>query len=184
VAAARELRSCRPAHSCPARSLGRCSRRSVGPRAVSALVAATGIDLIGSGVFVTDPVGGFPPVTAGEGGSGDSAPAETVLTREGTLHNLCAISIFAGIPAAGLASALAAARRRDYRWTCYSAGSSFVMVGSFLPFGASSGRVPRLAGKGGGFQRMSIASGFGWLNTLSPRALSSQRHPQTSFCQR
>jgi len=51
------------------------------------------------------------------------------------------------------------------------------MVGSFLLFGASFGRVPRLAGKGGAFQRISIASGFGWLTVLSLRALSSLRRP-------
>ncbi len=135
------------------------------------LVAAAGIGLIGSGVAVTDPMGGFPPVTPGEDGSGDAAPAEITLTREGKLHNLCAIPIFAGIPVAGLVSALVAARRTDYRWAFYSAGSSLVMVGSFLLFGASFGRVPRLAGKGGVFQRISVASGFGWLAVLSLRAL-------------
>jgi len=98
-------------------------------------------------------------------------------TREGKLHNLCAVPIFAGLPVAGVASALDAARRRDYRWAGYSAGSSLLMVGSFLLFGASFGRVPRLAGKGGAFQRISIASGFGWLTVLSLRALSSLRRP-------
>ncbi len=90
------------------------------------------------------------------------------------LHNLCAIPIFAGIPVAGLASALAAARRKDYGWACYSAVSSLSMAGNFLLFGAAFGeRVPRLLRKGGIFQRMSIAAGFGWLSALSLRCLSS-----------
>ena len=38
-----------------ARGLGRCPRRSVGPRVVPALVAAAGPGLIGSGLFITDP---------------------------------------------------------------------------------------------------------------------------------
>lgn len=161
-------------YSCAARGLGRCPRRSVGPRAIPALVAGVGIGLIGSGVFVTDPVGGFAPGTSDdEERSDDSGTTGSAPTCEGRLHNICAIPIFAGIPVAGLVSAAAGVRSRDYRWACYSAGSSFVMVGSFLLFGRAFGGMSRLAGKGGIFQRISIASGFGWLTALSLRALSS-----------
>lgn len=162
-------------YSYAARGLGRCPRRSVAPRAVPALVAAVGIGLVGSGVFVTDPVGGFPPVTPDEDRSDDGGLAGTALTLEGRLHNICAVPIFVGIPVAGLASAVAAARSRDYRWACYSAGSSLLMAGSFLLFGRAFGGVSRLAGKGGIFQRISIVSGFGWLTALSLRAMSSLR---------
>jgi hypothetical protein len=96
-----------------------------------------------------------------------------VPTRSGRLHNICAIPIFAGIPVAGLASAAAAIQSKDYRWACYSAGSSLVMLGSFLLFGGAFGGVSRLAGKGGVFQRISIASGCGWLAAPSLRALFS-----------
>ena len=83
-----------------------------------------------------------------------------------------------GIPVAGLASALAAARRKDYGWACYSAASSLSMAGSFLLFGAAFGeRVPRLLRKGGIFQRVSIAAGFGWLSALSLRCLCSAPRP-------
>lgn len=162
-------------YSCAARGLSRCPQRTVYRGAVPALIAAAGIGLIGSGVFVTDPMGGFPPVVCSEDGSNDAARADAATTREGTLHNVCAIPIFAGIPAAGLASAVVAARRRDYRWATYSAGSSLLMVCSFVLMGRAFGGVPRIAGRGGLFQRISIASGFGWLTALSLRALSSLR---------
>ena len=164
-------------YSSAALGLGRCSRQSVAPHIVPSLVAGVGVGLIGSGVFVTDPVSGFPR-TRGKHGSGKSSPAEITLSREGKLHNICAIPIFAGIPVAGLASALVAARRREYHWACLSAGSSLAMVGSFLLFGAAFGHESRLAGKGGVFQRISVASGFGWLTVLSLRALSSLRRSQ------
>ena len=75
----------------------------MGPRAIPALVAGVGIGLIGSGVFVTDPVGGFPPGTSDEERSDDTGAAGSAPTREGGLHNICAIPIFAGIPVACLA---------------------------------------------------------------------------------
>ena len=45
------------------------------------------------------------------------------------------------------------------------------MVGSFLLFGRAFGDVSRVTGKDGTFQRITIASGFGWLTALSLRAL-------------
>ncbi len=160
-------------YCCAARGLSRYSRRAVYPGAVPALVAAAGVGLIGSGVFVTDSLGGFPPVESGEDGSNDAAAVDTTPTREGTLHNVCAVPVFTGIPVAGLASAVVAARRSDWGWATYSAGSSLLMVSSFVLMGRGFGGVPRFAGKGGLFQRISIASGFGWLTALSLRALSS-----------
>ncbi|MGH8997724.1 MAG: DUF998 domain-containing protein [Acidimicrobiales bacterium] len=156
-------------YSCAARELSRCPRRRVGPRAVPVLVAGVGVGLIGSGVFVTDPVSGCRPTTRGEARSG-AANDGTVSTRESRLHNAFAIPIFAGIPIAALASAAAAIRSRDYRWACYSAGSSLAMVGNFALFGAAFGPAPHLGGKGGIFQRLSIVAGFGWLTALSHRA--------------
>ena len=152
-----------------ARALGRCPRRTVGPRAVPALVAGVGLGLVGSGVFVTDPMGGFPSDPPGEEMLPDAAVG-TASTREGRLHNLCAIPIFAGIPLAALAGVAGAVRQRDYRWACYSSASSVAMVGSFLLFGRAFGPESRLAGTAGVFQRLSIAIGFVWLAALSRRA--------------
>ena len=160
-------------YTCAAPGLARCPARRVGLRAVPVLVAGAGIGLIGSGVFVTDPVGGFPPGTPDEERSHGADAIRTASTREGLLHNLCAIPIFVGIPIAALASAATAVRSRDYRWASYSAGSSLMMVASFVVFGRTFGGASDLAGKGGIFQRISIASGIGWLTVLSLRARSS-----------
>jgi len=136
------------------------------------MILAVGVGMTGSGVFVTDPVAGFPPSEqAPDGGSPPSAP-----TRAGKLHNLGAIPIFAGIPAAALTCAGSAARRREYRWAAYCAGSAIGMTGSSALFGAAFGGSPRLVRGGGFFQRISIATGFGWLSALSLRALRASRH--------
>ncbi len=158
-------------YSCAAGGLRRSAGRRVGPRAVPALVAGVGIGLIGSGMFVTDPVGGFPPATSGGASLDhtDSGARETTLA--GRLHDLFAIPIFAGIPVASVASAATALRSRDYRWACYSAASSLAMIGTFALFGSALADGSRLASRGGIFQRLSIASGFSWLTALSLRAV-------------
>ena len=97
----------------------------------------------------------------------------TAPTREGTLHNLCAIPVFAGIPIAAMTAAISAARRGEYRWAGYSAGSAVAMTLASARFGAAFGGAPRLAGRGGLCQRVSITTGFSWLSALSLHALIS-----------
>jgi Protein of unknown function (DUF998) len=148
-------------YSCAAAGLAHSDRRRIGPRAVPALIAGAGIGLIGSGLFVTDYVGDLPS----EGPDMSRGPADacpTRPTRAGQMHNLCGIPVFAGIPIAGLASAATAVRSRDYRWACYSAGSSAAMAGSLFLFGSAIRGQSRLRGKSGILQRISIATGLGW----------------------
>ncbi|HLX88295.1 MAG TPA: DUF998 domain-containing protein [Acidimicrobiales bacterium] len=156
-----------------ASGLACCPRRVVGSRAVPILIGAAGAGLIGSGVFVTDPVAGFPPASSAESGAGIAAPKKSSQSRSGALHNLCAIPVFVGIPVAGVLSAVSAAGHKEYRWAGFSAGSSLAMVGSLVLFGAAFGGTPRLAPNGGLFQRVSIAAVFGWLSALSLRGLAS-----------
>jgi hypothetical protein len=47
------------------------------------------------------------------------------------------------------------------------------MTSAFGLFGAAFVGAPRLAGRGGVFQRISITAGFGWLSVLSLRTLIS-----------
>jgi Protein of unknown function (DUF998) len=158
-----------------ASGLRHCPRRSVGPRSVPTLVAAAGVGLIGSGLFVTDPIGEFATVIPGEDGSDTSIRPRPARTREGDLHNLFAIPIFAGLPIAALASAFGAARHGDGRWAGYSACSGVGMMASFVAFGAAFGPDSRLMGRGGVFQRISVACGLGWVTVLSVRVLTSLR---------
>lgn len=154
-----------------AHGLARTRKRTRGSRVVPTLVVGVGGGLIGSGLFVTDPVAGFPP-SQNDHDEADRAPS-VVPTREGILHNLCAIPIFAGIPIAALTCATFAVRRGQYRWASYSAGSAIAMTTAFVLFGAAFGGAPRLAGRGGVMQRVSITTGFGWLSALALRALTS-----------
>jgi hypothetical protein len=152
-----------------ARGLARSSSPVVGPAVVPALVFAAGVGLIGSGLFVTDPVAGFPPERA-PAGAFDAVP-QAAPTRSGQLHNLCAVPIFIGVPVAALVGAGSAVRRREYRWATYCAGSAIGMASACALFGAAFGGAPTLVPRGGLFQRISIAAGFGWLSAVSFRAL-------------
>ncbi len=154
-----------------ARGLARSPKQTVGPRVVPALIFWVGAGLVGSGLFVTDPVAGFPPSSGDQAGADRSHPVDP--TRSGKLHNLCALPIFAGIPAAALTCATSAARRGEYRWASYSAGSAIAMTSAFVLFGAAFGGAPHLAERGGVFQRISVTAGFGWLTALALRTLTS-----------
>ncbi len=143
------------------------------PRAVPVLFGVVGASLISSGVFVTDPVAGYPPPRSKDASDEHIAPARSVPTVEGTLHNLSAVPIFSGIPLAALASATTAMRRRNYWWAGYSAVSGLGMAGSFVMFGRAFATDQTGAGNGGAFQRVSIAAGFGWLTALALRTRHS-----------
>ena len=123
-----------------ASGIPRAAQPKAEPRAVPIRIGGAGLGLIGSGIFVTDPVAGYPP----RSDVGDGRVAEGVTaTREGGLHTLCAIPIFFGIPLAAQVSAIAAIRERDSRWATYSFGSSMAMVGSFVAMGMAFSEDPR-----------------------------------------
>jgi len=156
-----------------ARGLARAPRGSAGPAVVPALVGGVGIGLVGSGVFATDPVAGFPP--SGEDPDTIHGAPTLATTLEGRLDDLCAIPIFIGIPTAALISAGSAARRREFGWAACCVGSAVGMPAAFALFGAALAGRSGPAGRSGIFQRLSIATGFGWLSALSLRAFRQSR---------
>jgi hypothetical protein len=145
-----------------AAGLARAGDPGAGRRATSALIGAAGAGLLGSAMFVTDPVSGYPPGTPDE---------LTQPTRTGIAHNLGAIPVFVGLPAAALLSSRRAWRDGQRGFALYSAGTAATMLAGTVLAGAGFGQSPRLVRLGGLFQRASIISGFTWLAALSARAL-------------
>src|SRR5262249_27210107 len=137
--------------------LARTRRSRFLSRAGPTVIAAAGLGLIGSGTFSTDPVSGYPPGTP---------PQPAPPTRTGLLHNVCAIPVFAGIPAAALLSARSSMRSGDTAWAAYSSATAVVIVASTALFGQAFAQQPTLVASGGLLQRISIASGFAWLTAL------------------
>jgi Protein of unknown function (DUF998) len=149
-----------------AAGLARAGDPVTGSRAAPALVGAAGAGLIGSAVFTTDPVSGYPPGTP---------EALTQPSRAGTAHNLAAVPVFVGLPAAALACGWRSWRAGQHRFGLYSSGTAVTMLTSMALAGAGFGQSARLVKLGGLFQRASIIAGFAWLTTLSAQALQRGR---------
>jgi uncharacterized protein DUF998 len=137
--------------------------------AAPALIGVAGAGLIGAAVFTTDPVSGYPPGTP-------DAPVHP--TRAGLAHNLAAVPVFVGLPAAALASGWRSWRAGQRRFGLYSAGTAVTMLTTMALAAAGFGQSPRLVNLGGLFQRASIITGFAWLTALSAQAL--RRTPTTA----
>lgn len=137
-----------------------------GSRAADALIGAAGAGLIASAVFTTDPVSGYPPGTP---------DALTEPSRTGAAHNLAAVPVFAGLPAAALVSGWRNWRAGQHRFGLYSGGTALTMLATMALAAAGFGQSPRLVNLGGLCQRASIITGFSWLTILSARALQHER---------
>jgi Protein of unknown function (DUF998) len=144
-----------------AAGLARTGNRPASSRAAPVLIGAAGAGLIGSAVFTTDPVGGYPPGTPG---------TLTRPTRGGIAHNLAAVPVFGGLPAAALISSRRAWRAGERGFALYSAATAVTVPATMALAAAGFGRSPRMAPLGGLFQRASIITGFAWLTAVSARA--------------
>jgi Protein of unknown function (DUF998) len=125
-----------------------------------ALIGAAGVGLIGAAVFATDPVSGYPP------GTPDALVAPS---RAGMVHNLAAVPVFAGLPAAAFICAWRSARIHQRGFALYSAATATTMLATTALAGAGFGQSPRLVNRAGLFQRASIMTGLGWLTAVSAR---------------
>ncbi|MBO0823663.1 MAG: DUF998 domain-containing protein [Actinobacteria bacterium] len=129
-------------------------------RIAAAALGATGIGLLGSAAFRTDPVSGYPPGTP-------AVSAKTTTT--GNLHTAAGMPIFLGIPAAAAAYAWQAVRGGRPGWAVYSAATTVAMLTGMGLAGQGFGQVPRLVNYAGLFQRAAIVAGFSWLSAVSAR---------------
>jgi hypothetical protein len=141
--------------------LARGFRATGGTRAGPVLVGTAAVGLIGAGVFITDPVSGYPPGTP---------EVQAGYTRTGALHDAFSAPTFLGLPITQLLFARAFFRDRDRGWAWYSAMTAAVTGITFVLASAAFGQVRRLVALGGLFQRISVVTGFVWLTAISVRA--------------
>ena len=139
------------------------SDRLAGSRAGPVLVAAAGAGLVAAAGFRTDPVDGYPPGTP-------DMPAR--FSRVGTAHNLAAVPVFFGLPAAAASYGWRSWRAgQPPGFAVYCAATAVTMPVTVALAGAGFSQSSRLGGYGGLFQRASIITGFAWLTAVSAHAL-------------
>ena len=122
------------------------------------LVAAHGIGLVGAGIFVTDPVSGYPPGTPGH------LPAHS--SAEAALHDLCSVGTFVGLPAACLVMARRFSGWGRRGWARYSAATGVAFLAGFVASSMAFNQDERLVELGGLFQRATVTLGWTWLTLL------------------
>ncbi|GIG64705.1 DUF998 domain-containing protein [Phytomonospora endophytica] len=127
------------------------------------LLAGWGLGMIGSGLFITDPVSGYPPGTP---------DAVTDPTTTGTLHDLFALPVFLGFPVLCTIMTARFITERRIAWTVYTAVTATSFLIAFFASGAAFAQQPGLVEFGGLLQRLTVAIALTWLTLL---ALSTRR---------
>ncbi|MFC4590588.1 DUF998 domain-containing protein [Sphaerisporangium corydalis] len=130
------------------------------------LVGAHALGLVGAGLFITDPVSGYPLGTP-----------DKILqaTTHGTLHDLVSIPTFVGWPIACIVLAVHFLRWRKPGWAVYSAATALVFMGAFVLASMGFSQVAALVDLGGLFQRTAIIAGFTWITLLAVHLLTTTR---------
>ncbi|HSB02823.1 MAG TPA: DUF998 domain-containing protein [Anaerolineales bacterium] len=128
------------------------------------LVAIWAVGLLGAGIFVTDPVSGYPPGT----------PDLIVNpTTHGALHDQISLLGFLSLTAACFVFTSHFAALGKWRWTVYS-----ILTGVLFPIGiflasAAFGQSESLVAFGGLIQRVTVTLGWTWLTLLALHVLKT-----------
>jgi hypothetical membrane protein len=122
------------------------------------LLGIFGLCLIGAGIFVTDPLLGYPPGVT-------STP-----TLHGALHMLLSLIAFIALPAACLVLARRFAGDPVWRgWAAYSIATAILVTVFFIAADVAANAGPNAPA--GLFQRLSIIIGWGWIALVALRPL-------------
>ena len=126
------------------------------------LVGLVGVGLIGSGIFVTDPVNGYPPGTP---------LMLTEYSDHGFLHDLFGVPIFLVLPVTCFVFGRRFAKLGKRGWAAYSVLSGLAMFAFFVLAGMGFDQEPGLADFAGVYQRLSLIFGLGWITLLAVHLL-------------
>jgi hypothetical membrane protein len=123
-----------------------------------ALIGLTGVGLVGAGLFVSDPIYGYP----------SELPHRLAqFTVHGHLHDLFSMFFFISLPSACLVFARRFWTIGDRGWATYSIVTAAAMVIVFALTAAGFKQVTALVGVAGLLQRLTIVIGLTWLTSLA-----------------
>jgi hypothetical protein len=123
------------------------------------LAGAFAVGLVGAGIFVTDPVSGYPPGTPGR--------LQAYGSPHAALHDAFSALTFLGLPAACAVLARRFASRRWRGWAIYSAATGTAFLAAFVVTNLAFAQTPGLVAFGGLFQRLCVTIGWTWLTLLA-----------------
>jgi Protein of unknown function (DUF998) len=135
------------------------------------LVGAHGIGLVGAGIFVTDPVSGYPPGTPDH--------LQTYGSVHAALHDLFSVGTFVGLPIACLVFARRFAGWGQRGWAIYSAATGVVFAAGFILTSMAFNQAEGLVEFGGLLQRATVTVGWAWLTLLAIHLLRGLPEPPT-----
>jgi hypothetical protein len=128
------------------------------------LVGTCAVGLLGAGIFVADPMNGYPPGT----------PEKRLdYSTHGVLHDLFSTPFFLGLPVTCFVFSRWFAARGKRGWAAYSGVTGVVLVSAFILSSAGFGQTEGLVDVAGLFQRVTLIVGFGWLTLLAVHFLRS-----------
>ena len=128
------------------------------PTRVPFLIATIGIGLLGAGIFLTDPMNGYPLGTP-------HLPVQYSL--EGRLHRLFSAFVFLGLPIACFMFARFFRRRGERIWAVYSRVSGITFLLMFVVTSLAFAQLYNLTQFAGLLQRITLTIGFAWLTLLA-----------------
>jgi len=141
---------------------------SSGSKWVLILFYMIAIGFLGDGLFVTDPLNGYPPRTS---------VLPVSLTLSGSIHLLFASFIF-GLPTACLVLAQLFAAQGEHNWAIYSRVTAIAFIIIYLIGMAGFLQVEGLVSYAGLFQRISLTIGLAWMTLLPIHLLNSSSTSQ------
>jgi hypothetical protein len=133
----------------------------------SIFLAAAGLGLVGAGLFVTDPMNGYPPGTP-------LLPTE--FTISGRLHRIFSALVFLGIPLAGFSSARWFASQGKSAWATYSRASAWGFLSSFVVTTIAFLGIRGLNQIAGLLQRLTLIIGWAWVTLFAIYVLTVASH--------
>jgi hypothetical protein len=125
------------------------------------LLVIAGAGLIGAGIFVSDPVFGFPP---------DKPLVLAQFTAHGRLHDLFSMLWFLGLPGACFVLAVRFFTIGEPGWAVYSVLSGLGMTAFFVLASMGFLQRPGFVDVAGIYQRLSATTGLSWASLIAIHA--------------
>jgi hypothetical membrane protein len=129
------------------------------------LIGLVSVGLIGAGVFVADPISGYPPGT----------PMTPQGTTHGALHYLFSAPVFLALPAACCVLAYRFAASGRAGWAGYSIATALAAMIGFVLTGIGFAQSAALMPVGGLLQRVTLIIELTWIAALALHLLRQSR---------